>query len=295
MVDAPQFSVVIPTFNRLEVLKCALRSVFAQSFSNYEIIIVDDGSSDGTAGYIKSLGGQVTALFQQNKGPAAARNFGAKLAKGEYIAFLDSDDCWPLWTLATYRQVIRDYQPSMIFGHALEFHGKAPYFDETPVVAEYFVDYLATAKDPQFVASAALAVRRGDFEDVGGFDERMFVHEDHDLFLRLGTSPRLVRLRSPVTLAYRRHPGNISSGLRELCKGVTGLLTREYNQRYPGGKERRRERSKLLSSAVRPVVLSSLKGGIRREAWCLYRQGFWINLRSGRFRFLGRIPDLWIV
>ena len=78
MADTYLFSVVIPTFNRLELLKQAIGSVMAQTFGDYEIIVVDDGSSDGTINYCETLGGRVKVLCQPNKGPAAARNFGSR-------------------------------------------------------------------------------------------------------------------------------------------------------------------------------------------------------------------------
>ena len=78
------FSVVIPTFNRLELLKQAIGSVMAQAFGDYEIIVVDDGSSDGTINYCETLGGRVKVLCQTNKGPAAARNFGVTRVQGQY-------------------------------------------------------------------------------------------------------------------------------------------------------------------------------------------------------------------
>jgi glycosyltransferase involved in cell wall biosynthesis len=290
MSEAPEFSVVIPTLNRLELLKQTVNSVLAQTYSNYEIIIADNGSTDGTMNYLESFGGGVRVVYQPKKGPGTARNSGVAQAKGQYIAFLDNDDIWLPWTLAIYHEVIQRHQPSMIFGATIEFHDKMPNVERASLIAECFHDYFETANDPQFIGSSMIAVRRNVFERVNGFDESLFLHEDHDLLLRLGTSPGLVRIRSPITLAYRWHAANTSTAPQTLYTGAKNILFREVEGRYPGGSKRKKERCKLLSSTVRYVVLLSLRAGVRVEAWCLYRQSFWINVRAGRFKFLAGFP-----
>ena len=100
------FSVVIPTYNRLPLLKEALDSVWRQTLTNYEVIVVDDGSTDGTARFARSMGQSIKLLEQTNRGPGAARNLGLEHARGQYVAFLDSDDLWFPWTLDIYAQCI---------------------------------------------------------------------------------------------------------------------------------------------------------------------------------------------
>src|SRR4051794_5139151 len=101
-----RFSVIIPTYNRLQLLKEALDSVWRQTFTDYEVIVVDDGSTDGTRDYLESLGDKLRFFVQPRRGPGAARNLAAQHANGEYLAFLDSDDLWFPWTLATFAEVI---------------------------------------------------------------------------------------------------------------------------------------------------------------------------------------------
>src|SRR5882762_3330329 len=97
------FSVIIPSYNRAILLRSAIESVLSQRNRDFEIIVVDDGSSDGTLDYLKSLGAKITTVRQPNRGPGAARNLGARDATGTYLAFLDSDDLWFPWTLEAYR------------------------------------------------------------------------------------------------------------------------------------------------------------------------------------------------
>lgn len=90
----PCISVIIPTYNRCWILKEAIDSVLSQKFSDFEIIVVDDGSTDATNELLSTYGDQITTISQQNKGVSAARNAGISFARGGYIAFLDSDDMW---------------------------------------------------------------------------------------------------------------------------------------------------------------------------------------------------------
>ena len=90
----PCISVIIPTYNRCWILKEAIDSVLSQKFTDFEIIVVDDGSNDATAALLSAYGDQITTIYQENRGVSAARNAGILMAKGNYIAFLDSDDMW---------------------------------------------------------------------------------------------------------------------------------------------------------------------------------------------------------
>ena len=106
MSRGPRFSVVIPTHNRLDFLKQALSSVWTQTFTDYEVVVVDDGSTDGTRDWLAAQGKRIRAIRQPNRGPGAARNFGAREAQGNYVALLDSDDLWFPWTLDVFSWAI---------------------------------------------------------------------------------------------------------------------------------------------------------------------------------------------
>src|SRR5690242_12732553 len=96
------FSVVIPTYNRMRFLPSALKSVWYQTYQDFEVIVIDDGSTDETQIYLSSIGSKVRYIRQTNHGPGAARNIGVQAAIGDYIAFLDSDDLWFPWTLDVF-------------------------------------------------------------------------------------------------------------------------------------------------------------------------------------------------
>ena len=94
MEETCLFSIIIPTFNRGRILRDALESVFVQGVPEIEVIVVDDGSTDDTKAVVGAYGGRVQYVYQENQGPAAAKNEGIRRARGRYVAFLDSDDVW---------------------------------------------------------------------------------------------------------------------------------------------------------------------------------------------------------
>src|SRR6266478_4234046 len=110
----PLFSIIVPTYNRALYIRATLDSVRAQEFTDYEVIAVDDGSTDKTLSILRETP-SVRVLQQDNKGPGAARNYGVSQASGVYIAFLDSDDLWFPWTLSMFAKAIEQYHnPALI-------------------------------------------------------------------------------------------------------------------------------------------------------------------------------------
>ena len=168
------FSVVVPSFNRIAVLEEALESVFAQRFTDFEVIVVDDGSTDGTKDYLNSLRATRQALSPADRGPGAARNLGARHAKGKYVAFLDSDDLWFPWTLEVYRDIIHGHcDPSFIAGKPCVFSigDELAKVKSGAVRAEWFADYLVSAERWRWYSASSFIIRRDAFVAVGGFTE----------------------------------------------------------------------------------------------------------------------------
>src|SRR5438552_6692933 len=113
------FSVIIPTYNRRELLRRTLGSVWRQTFKDYEVLVVDDGSTDGTYEELTASAAPLHVLRQQNTGPGEARNLAAQSARGNYLAFLDSDDWWFPWTLACFAKLIQQHGQPTILGASL--------------------------------------------------------------------------------------------------------------------------------------------------------------------------------
>jgi GT2 family glycosyltransferase len=291
----PLFSVVIPSFNRIALLKEALESVFAQRFTDFELIVVDDGSSDGTKEYLQALGKRLRVLCQPNQGPGAARNLGAANAQGEYLAFLDSDDIWVPWTLHVYSEVIGEQgAPAFIAGKPLIFSNKQELdnISFTATRAERFADYLTSSDEWRWWGVSSFVVRRDVFMAVGGFINEPVNGEDADLALRLGVVPGFVQVTAPVTFAYREHPLSATKDMKRTLAGVWKKIRAEQAGHYPGGKLRASERRKILTRHTRSLALGCLREGLRREAWDLYISTFAWNVALGRIRYIAAFPFL---
>jgi glycosyltransferase involved in cell wall biosynthesis len=292
------FSVIIPTFNRATLLASTLESVFAQRVSDFEVIVVDDGSTDGTMDYLRSLGKRVNVFQQRNRGAGPARNFGARHAVGKYLAFLDSDDLWFPWSLEIYREVIRGYgDPAFIAGKPYIFSKPQDLhkvkFGATTV--ERFADYFASGDQLRWWGGSSLVIRRDAFIDVGGFTEEWVNDEDADLTLRLGVASGFVQITAPVTFAYREHAGSVQRDLQRLLTGTWSRVRAEKKNQYPGGERRAKERRRILTRDIRSVVVGCLKLGLFREAWMLYWATFRWHASLGRVKFLIGAPLLAVI
>jgi glycosyltransferase involved in cell wall biosynthesis len=287
------FTVIIPTYNRSAWLRQTLDSIFQQEFTDYEVIVVDDGSTDNTREMLQEYGDRITLLTQKNGGPGLARNRGAGQAQGQYLAFLDSDDLWFPWTLATYARVAREHGwPSFIAGeHFLFNHPKEMVLAKRETLdCEAFGDYLASSKAWSWYGVSSFVVRRDEFWNVHGFSERWINGEDADFALRMSTSPGFITVKSPVTFAYRRHGGGEMSHFYKTFSGVEFLIEQEKSTLYSGGKARKRARIEIITRHARPVALHLLSLRMKKEAWRLYRSTFLWHFRLRRWKFLGAFP-----
>ena len=124
MSNQPAVSVIIPTFNRASFVRQAIESVLQQRFQDYELIVVDDGSTDETRSVVESLGPRVLYVYQSNRGAAAARNFGVRHARAPWIAFQDSDDLCAPDHLESLYGYVRDHPDcGMVFGNGAYLDG----------------------------------------------------------------------------------------------------------------------------------------------------------------------------
>jgi len=210
----PRVSVVIPVFNAAPLVASALRSVFAQTFTDFEVIVVDDGSEDHEAltAAIAEFSGRVRCIRQANGGPAMARNTGIAASTGELVAFLDADDEWLPEKLA--RQVAYfDRYPETGLLHTAVVHGtRHGGASEGPPRSAFCPLYHTDF----FINTLTVMMPRRVLEQVGGFDERREIHvEDWDLWLRTAA----------------RHPiGYISTPLAHHRRG--GLMSRQIDRTY---------------------------------------------------------------
>lgn len=232
---SPTVSIVICAYNAAPFLRETLESVFAQTYQDYEIIVVNDGSTDHTDQVITPYLNRLTYLKQPNSGPGAARNTAFRHARGRYVALLDSDDQWLPHYLATMLARLQAepeidvlYPNAILFG-ASQWEGK--FFQDVcpssePVTLEKFL----TRECNVFISAV---FKREILDQVGWFDESLRGSEDFDLWLRmLQHGYRFSFLREPLA-RYRKRADSLSSSstryfqnvLRALCKALSAPQT----------------------------------------------------------------------
>ncbi|SEQ78344.1 Glycosyltransferase involved in cell wall bisynthesis [Loktanella sp. DSM 29012] len=285
------FSVVIPSYNRRDYLMACLDSVAAQTHAPAQVIVVDDGSTDGTLAALADRPG-VQVLTQANAGPGAARNAGAAQATGTYLAFLDSDDLWVPDSLRTFASLIVAHDhPALLFARFADFTGTPPPHQGAPAAGEAYADFLAGAGAGHFAGAGMMVIRRDAFDAAGGFTTAHINAEDHDLALRLGTARGFVQVTAPVTLLHRLHDSNEMGDAARNTAGIARLVAQEAAGRYPGGTARRGQRRRILLGHVRAAVLAGVRQG-DTAALRLYLRTLPWALAAGRWRYLLAVPAL---
>jgi glycosyltransferase involved in cell wall biosynthesis len=288
------FSVIIPTYNRISLLQRTLASVRAQLFADYEIIVVDDGSTDATREWLASQSGAIRVLHRSNGGPGAARNRGVREARGDYIAFLDSDDLWFPWTLSAFARAIEEHgQPNILNGRYLEFSDDAELaaVRQEPHRTLWFQDYFASSKHPFSVGSGTCVLRR-EAAAATTFSEDRLNAEDHDLILRMGTLSGFVQIMSPITMGWRRHSASETGNFASSVSGSLRLVSRERQGAYAGGDRRSQERHRILARHTRATAIACVRHGEFKKGWSLYRSSAAWNLRIGHWKFVLAFPVL---
>ena len=195
------FSVIIPTFNRENFLRKAVNSVLTQTFKEWELIIVDDGSTDNTMHYVNSLNDErIVYIKQENKGPAGARNVGVKQAKTCWICFLDSDDWWDKRKLEITFGYILKYPDYKIFHTQEIWFKRGKLLNQKKKHRKYggwiFEKCLSLCR----VSISTVCIHKSVFKEVGGFDENLRCCEDYDFWLRVSLKYPFCLIDLPLTL-----------------------------------------------------------------------------------------------
>ena len=221
---SPAVSVVIVTYNKADTVGPAIESVLHQSYRDHEILVVDDGSTDGTAEAVRRYGSQVRYLPKKNGGTGSARNLGIAEARGEYVALLDGDDLW-LPRKLELQMAAFQREPQIIGAQC-----SAYLVDERLKVFDLRVchpardtlrDFLLFRNLPAF--SSTIVARRAAFRQVGGFGTDLVILSDWDMACRLAQAGTIRSVPEPLVL-YRHYPKNqsrdvgihIESGARSL-------------------------------------------------------------------------------
>lgn len=208
-----QVSVIIPTHNRRDFVREAIASVLAQTYQNFEIIVVDDGSDDDTRAVVEEFSRAypvVQYVFQSNHGVSAARNYGVALSGGQFLAFLDSDDVWQPAKLETQIAFFAAH-PEAAICHTEEIWLRNgvrvnPHHKHRKASGDIFARSLELC----LVSPSAVMLRRTLFDQMGGFDPDLRACEDYDLWLRIAALMPIHLFDTPLVIKRGGHPGQLS-------------------------------------------------------------------------------------
>lgn len=231
----PRVSIIIPTYNRSQLLAAAMRSATAQTFTSYEIIVVDDGSQEDIAAVVQVVAGAAGRCIRvPHGGPAAARNAGVQAARGELLAFLDSDDLWhPEHLAATVAVLQARPEVGLVYHDAVEVdedERELPRQRRRPYAAGRVTQDLLVY---DFIFTPTVVCRRESFCAAGGFDTAMVPSEDYDLWLRMSLLCQFAFVDRPL-MSRRRHAGNLSLGQRSRNCVIRAILKERFWRQHQG-------------------------------------------------------------
>jgi teichuronic acid biosynthesis glycosyltransferase TuaG len=210
------FSVIIPVYNVSTYIERSLKSVFAQSYQDFEIIVIDDGSTDDTAEQVHRFSDQAKLHYvrQDNAGPAAARNTGMKVATGQFIAFLDADDLWhPQKLEAHLRRLHNSPRMGMSFNWFEVLYGYPegkrvkPWFAPPNQSTLHWIDFLERNWTG---TSSTVVVRAECLKDRCGFDARFKTGEDYHLWLEIAKAGWEIGFIPEILTVYRKRPSSLT-------------------------------------------------------------------------------------
>lgn len=282
MPSSPFFSIVIPAYNRADLIGVTLDSLLTQSFRDFEIIVVDDGSTDNTPEVLAFYGTKITAIRQENRGAEAARHNGANHAQGMYLVLFDSDDILLPGALAIYHRVIQssDFPPVVIASlRRFQAGDSLPSEDLGASIVEYLKYTNFYHRDRGLVnATPQLVVRRSIAQEHHLFHSgpTAWPFEPCDFMLTLGCCGPCVAISSPTTVAYRIHPGNDSGDFAYAIRMTPRFHGRERTGFYPGGSRMRFARYSYLGGIQFGYLRQSLRSrkfdlaaAVVRESWAM--------------------------
>ncbi len=260
----PRVSVIIPTFNRWPMIQQAVESVLNQRPQADEVIVVDDGSTDGTAQKLKEYGSRLRLVSQPRRGVAAARNLGVRLSRGRYIAFLDSDDIWlpgKLEVQTAFMEKDAEIQicqtEEIWIRRGIRVNPKKRHRKPS---GDIFRRSLALC----LVSPSAVMMTRELFERVGGFDETFPVCEDYDLWLRIAVETPVSLIPEPLVVKRGGHADQLSRSIWGLDRFRILALQKLLRAGVQGRK--RRWVIKTLREKVAIVAQGARKRGREQEA-----------------------------
>jgi glycosyltransferase involved in cell wall biosynthesis len=310
----PLVTVILPAFNSEATIAQALDSIAAQDYPRLQVLVIDDGSADGTVAAVRRIMPDATVLQQANRGAGAARNLGLQEAKGELIAFLDADDCWfPGKLRAQVSALARRPEAGFCYtswhvgpaapdGSALESLARAESWPDAeacdPALSGWIYHELLL---DVVIHTSTLLLRRELASAVGRFDESLKRGQDFDYWLRMSRLAQGIKLARPFAL-YRQHGGNSTTrpqprnyGYEILARALARWGSRGPDGRGPDAAQIRARRSRLCRDfAYLHARAGDPRTALREAARAigcdpLDPRNLWLSLKTG-----GRAAMRWL-
>jgi glycosyltransferase involved in cell wall biosynthesis len=227
----PLVSIVIPIYNGEHYIEEALESIFNQTYKNYEVITVDDGSIDKSSKILKSYKHHIRYLYQENRGVSAARNLGIQEAKGELISFLDADDFFILDTKLAEEVACFKAEPALglLKSGWCQVNQKGEKIIDEPCWLDVPQLELSTWVHYKHVFPSAMVCRQDWLKRVGGFNTCLTHSEDMDLVLRLLALGCKAKWLKKIAVAYRQSKSSATSRTRKVADGVEKVINNFFN------------------------------------------------------------------
>lgn len=227
----PKVSVIIPTYNCASFINEAIESIINQSYQDLEVIVIDDGSNDDTDKVLKPYMNRIKYIYQENKGVAIARNVGIRAAKGEYIAFLDSDDIWYPEKLKIQTEILDSHQNvGLVYSDVNIFGGKVKTSvlkdKNKAILSGKIFDSLLLGKF--YICCSSVIFRKSYIEKVGLFDESLKTCEDLDMWLRITRECDAIFIDNPL-VQYRSHSANITKNMQQMYADKYYVLNKIFS------------------------------------------------------------------
>lgn len=279
-MNARKVSVIIPAYNAAPYLSEAVESVFRQTFSDFEALVIDDGSTDETPRIAERFRPRLAYCRTEHQGRAAARNEGLRRARGEYVAFLDADDVWEPDRLERGVRLL-DQRPEigLVHGEVAAIDGDGnPKARETAALRKTYrmerhfgSGYLWLLSDESAIFSSTVLFRRAAAERVGFYDGAFPVYEDYDWYLRFAFEYPFFLLESPPVAKYRLHGANSFTEFSpdRVAKIYLAILEKQLAalQAHGTDRESRVRKSRVLRKMVEFHWRMREKKEVRAKLW----------------------------
>ena len=270
MNDSPKVSVIVPTYNRANRLEGTLRSIVSQTYQDFELIVVDDGSTDNTSKVIESFPSAQYLPMKKNSGVSKARNIGLACAKGEFICFLDSDDLWKEKKLEIQIHWMESNTDNQVCYTDEIWVRNGVRVNQMNKHRKYTGDIFRHCLALCIVSPSSVMIRAKLFSEIGNFDESLPACEDYDLWLRIAVKYAFHFIEEPLIIKQGGHGDQLSRKYWGMDRFRVAALKKLLDQNSLDQEKLKLTRSSLVEKCS--VLIQGFKKRGKKEDEFFYRE-----------------------